>query len=178
MTFNPDDAFETAEDLQNAGRARHEKEILAALPKVQKLPDKTIYPLALAELAFTQTCQKKFAEATENLDKAEAEAISDTADIRVRILRGRGFILQESDALDQALAFYQQSYDLSQQHGLDYDAVEAANMMAHASHDVDEKIKWHKRAIAISEVTKDPHVSNPPAALYCALGRNYIEAGL
>ena len=35
MTFNPDDAFETAEDLQNAGRARHEKEILAALPKVQ-----------------------------------------------------------------------------------------------------------------------------------------------
>jgi len=171
-----DTKLENFDDLFVGHPLEIEKNLNELLPQVKALEDKSIYLQILSQVALAQSMQKKFTEAHKTLDKAEASLTSGYDLARVRIFLERGRVFHQSDNIDEALPLFRKSYELSEKHKFDFHTVNAVHMVAIVEKNVDEKIKWNKRAIDLSKKTEDKRAYAWLGALYNNLGHNYLEA--
>lgn len=152
-----------------------EKKFQELLPQAQQLKDKSIYLQILSQMALAQSLQKKFDEAHQNLDKAESLLTSEYELARVRILLERGRVFQQAESIPHARDYFEQSFELSKQHGFDTHTINAAHMIAIVVKNPQEKIRWNQLAIHLATSTKDKRTADWLGSLYHNLGQNYLE---
>lgn len=171
-----DPKLENFDDLFVGHPLEIEKNLRKLLLKANDLENKSIYLQILSQIALSQVMQQKFTEAHKTLDEAEEGLTSEYELARVRILLERGRVFHQSDNIEDALLFFKKSYALSNQHMFDFHTINAAHMMAIVVKNIDKKITWNKRAIALAEKTEDQRAHAWLGPLYNNLAQNYIEA--
>src|SRR5579872_5438770 len=112
--------LENFDDLFVGNPVDIEKNLSELLPQAAALKNKSIYLQILSQIALAQAMQQKFDQAHATLDKAEAGLTPEYAEARVRILLERGRIFHQAGDVDKALPYFEQSYELSKQHGFDF----------------------------------------------------------
>ncbi len=152
-----------------------EKKFYEILPQAESLEDKSIYLQILSQIALAQALQKKFDEAHNTLDEAEALLTSEYYLARVRILLERGRVLQQAGKISEAREYFEQSFALSALYKLDYHTINAAHMIAIVAEKTEEKIVWNQRALDLAACTKDKRARDWFGALSNNLGQNYLE---
>lgn len=171
-----DSKLEKFDDLFAGHPLEIEKNLNELLPQAKALENKSIYLQILSQIALAQAMQKKFSEAHKTLDKAEADLTSGYDLAQARILLERGRVFHQSDNIDKALPLFKESYELSEKNKFDFHTINAAHMIAIVEKDVNEKIKWNKRAINLSKKTQDKRAYAWLGSLYNNLAHNYLEA--
>lgn len=153
-----------------------EQKFQEMLPQAEALQDKSIYFQMLSQIALAQAMQKKFDEAHKTLDKAETLLTPEYALAHARILLERGRVYQQADDNAQALKYYEQSYEISKKHNLDFHTINAAHMIAIIAAKTEDKIAWNNRALDLAKGTNDKRAQDWLGSLYNNLGRNYMDA--
>jgi tetratricopeptide (TPR) repeat protein len=178
MSYSYEDTnLENFDDLFVGQPLDIEKKLTDLLPQAQALENKSRYLQILSQIALAQAMQKKFAEAHNTLDIAEAGLTSEYSLARVRILLERGRVFHQSDNIQAALPLFKKSYSLSKKHKFNFHTVNAAHMIAIVEKDIYEKIKWNQTALDLAQNTEDKRASAWLGVLYNNLAQNYIEAG-
>ncbi len=170
--------LEDFDDLFVGNPAEIEKNLNALLPQAQALENESIYLQILSQIALAEAVQKKFVQAHETLDMAEADLVPAYELARVRILLERGRVFFQQDNTDEALSFFEQSYELSKENNFDRHTINAAHMIPLAVKNIDEKIHWNQVAIDLAKETTDSKGQAWLGVLYNNIAQNYIEAGL
>ena len=136
-----------------------------------------MYLQILSQIALAQAMQQKFALAHQTLNQAQRLLEPQYKLAKVRLLLERGRVYHQSDKLDQALSFFIQSYDLAKlSPEFDFHTVNAAHMIAIVEKNVEDKIKWNKRAIRLAENSSDQRCHAWLGPLFNNLAQNYLEA--
>lgn len=172
---NVNTKLENFDDLFVGPPLEIENNLSKLLPQAKALENKSIYLQILSQIALAQALQQKFTQAHKILDEAESELTSEYELARVRILLERGRVFHQSGNNDAALPLFKKSYELSKKNKFDFHTINAAHMVPIVEKNVDEKIKWNKRAIELSQKTQDSRASTWTAALYENLAENYLE---
>lgn len=173
-----DIALEKFDDLFVGNPVDIEKNLKALLKKAAAKKNKSIYLQIMSQIALAEALQKKFSEAHETLNQAEAEVLlSPEYDLaRIRILFERGRVFHQSDDIDNALPLFKKSYELSKQLNLDFHTINAAHMIAIVEPDVLQKILWNNEALDLIKNTADERAKAWAGPLYNNLAHNYLEA--
>lgn len=153
-----------------------EQKMQELLPKAEALQDKSLYLQILSQIALAQAMQKKFEEAHNTLDKADVQLTPEYALAHARILLERGRVYQQADDNIEAIKYYEQSYELSKKHNLDFHTINAAHMIAIVAEKTEDKILWNKLALDLARKTVDKRAQDWLGSLYNNLGRNYMDA--
>lgn len=146
------------------------------LPEAQKLSNNSIYLQMLSQIALMQAVQKKFDQAHTTLDDAQAQLNATDYVALARILLERGRTFQQQGDIEQAQQYFDQSYQVSKQHNLDYHTINAAHMIAIVVPALDEKIAWNLLALDLALKTHDKKAAQWLAPLHNNLGQNYFDA--
>lgn len=168
--------LENFDDLFVGNPVDIENNLLELLPQAKSLENKSIYLQILSVIALAQAMQQKFTQAHKTLDTAEAGLTPQYTLAHVRILLERGRVFHQAGNIEEAVPLFKKSYELSKQHKLDFQTINAAHMVAIVVDKVDEKIKWNERALDLAQTTADERARTWLGALYNNLGQNYIEA--
>lgn len=153
-----------------------EKNLSALLPQARQLEDPSIYLQILSQVALAQAMQKRFEEAHQTLDLAENQLSVDGHLARARILCERGRVFWQAGQVATARPFFEQSFELSLRHQLDFHAINAAHLIAIIAEGFEEKVHWNQLALDQAEKTKEPRSKLWLGVLYNNLGQNYTDA--
>jgi tetratricopeptide (TPR) repeat protein len=175
---NDNNKLENFDDLFVGHPSEIEKNLSEILPQAQALENKSIYLQILSQIALAQAMQKNFTEAHKTLDLAEEGLTSEYNLARVRIYLERGRVFHQADNKDAALPLFKKSFDLSKKNKFDFHTINAAHMVAIVVKNIDEKIKWNKRAIDLASKTQDKRAHRWLGALYNNLAQNYLQGQL
>lgn len=146
------------------------------LPDARVLKDPSLYLQILSQIALAQAVQGKINEAHKTLDLAETQLTIGQNLARTRILLERGRIFQQAGVPDKALQLFKQSYEISEQHKLDFHTINAAHMIAIVATNIAEKIQWNEIAIGLANKTDDEKAKKWLGSLYHNLGQALLEA--
>ena len=138
--------------------------------------DKAYQAEVLSQIARTQGLQQKFDEAYETLDHAIALTDPSMHRGRVRIYLERGRVIKSSGKPGESITTFQQAFDLAEETGLEYYAVDAAHMLGVVTKG-DASIEWNQRALALAESAHDPRARKWVEVLCNNLGWTYHSLG-
>ena len=130
----------------------------------------------LTQIARAQGLQRQFAAAHETLDTVQSALPSGAARPRIRYLLERGRVFNSSGQKQEASARFLEAWQLAQEAGEDFFAVDAAHMLAISEPPV-EQAAWNLRAIAAAEKSTQPRARNWLGSLYNNLGWTRHAAG-
>lgn len=146
---------------------------LEGLPEVRvNLP---YYCELLTRLARCQGLQRRFDEAHQTLDRAEALSCEDP-NCRVRIPLERGRVFNSAGEKPQAVEQFQSAFKLAGQMGLDALQVDAAHMLGIAT-EGEASLEWNEKAIALAERSNDAAAKKWFGPLYNNTAWTYHAAG-
>ena len=128
-----------------------------------------------AHLAVALAMQEKFKEAWLSLGKAQNLLGQADTESLIRFDLAQGRVYQQQSRVDQAITAFRKAFNLAQENDFGFFAADAAHMMAILFPDLDDKISWNKRAIAIAE--RDESAQAWLGSLTNNLGQNYLEKG-
>lgn len=154
-----------------------EQKLKELLHPASKLEDNSHYLQILSQIALSQAMQKRFVEAHETLNTAEALLRPGDHLAKVRILLERGRTFMQREDFKTAADYFMQSYTLSKKHHFDEHTANAAHMIAIVSDTPEEKIKWNSLAIDLVENSDSMKAKKWLGSLYHNLGQSYDEAG-
>ena len=147
----------------------------AILPQAQASEDASYYLQLLTQIARCLGLQSRYDEANALLDEVEKKAQGDNLpDVRVLLERGR--VLNTSGEPTQAVPLFLRAYELADQIGAEYYAVDALHMLGIASPD-DELLDWNLKAIAYVEGSTQERARYWLGPLYNNIGWTYFEQG-
>lgn len=130
----------------------------------------------LTQIARALGLQKRFEEADEVLDQAEALGKGHSlAESRVLLERGR--VRNSSGDKAGAIPLFEKALVKANEANEDFFAVDALHMLAIASPS-EKQMYWHKEAIARAEKSADPKARGWLGSLYNNLGWSLHDAGL
>jgi tetratricopeptide (TPR) repeat protein len=168
--------LENFDDLWSLGEpALVEKKFKELLPEAQALENKSMYLQILSQIALAQAMQQKFNEAHQTIAQAEKQPLAQT-DRGILLEKGRVF--QQQGDFKQARYYFEQSYEVSKKFSHEFDAVNAAHMIAIVAENIDDKISWNQQALEMALTTNNADAKRWLGPLYNNLGQNYLEAQL
>ena len=144
--------------------------------QAKKLSNNSIYLQMLSQIALMQAVQQKFDQAHATLDDADKQLQPKDYVAAVRLLLERGRVFQQAGDIDQAKKYFDESYELSKLHDLDFHTINAAHMIAIVVSTLEEKIAWNELALSLALQTQDKKAVQWLAPLYNNLGQNYFDA--
>ena len=120
--------------------------------------------------------QRKFQDAHKTLDRVEKAMLKAEADdkTRVRYLLERGRVFNSSGRRDEARPLFLQALDLAVQSKDDFNAVDAAHMMAIVETN-EKQLEWNLKALDLAENSADEKARKWRGSLYNNLCWTYFE---
>lgn len=152
-----------------------EKKLFELLSQAEK-ENSTAHLEILSQIALAQALQKRFDEAHDTLNKAESLLTSAHLRAYVRIFLERGRAFQQAGNLYDAKRYFEKSYELSAQEGLDVYTIDAAHMIAIISENTNDKIHWNQQALEMAQKTNSNRAQLWLGSLTNNLGQNYLDA--
>ncbi|MCY3713422.1 MAG: tetratricopeptide repeat protein [Gemmatimonadetes bacterium] len=137
----------------------------------------------LTQIARTHSLRRQFDDAHGILDDAETLIVNIdnpsndlTQTTRVRLLIERGRTFNSAGDTDSARPLFKEAWELAQQAGEDYHAVDAAHMLG-ICEPADASLMWNNRAMAAAETSDDPRAREWLGPLYNNTGWTYHDRG-
>jgi len=130
----------------------------------------------LTQIARAEGLQRKFQDAHKTLDRVEKAMLKAEADdkTRVRYLLERGRVFNSSGKRDEARPLFLQALDLAAKSKDDFNAVDAAHMMAIVE-PTEKQSEWNLKALDIAENSEDEKARKWRGSLYNNIGWTYFE---
>ncbi len=154
-----------------------EARLLARLPAAEAGGDRDYLAQLLTQLARTHSLRGQFDPAQAYLDRAEGLAGPELAVARVRLLLERGRCYNSAGDPARARPLFRQAFELAQDAGADFFAVDAAHMLGIAAATPEEQIAWDERALARAESATGRRTRQWLGPLYNNMGWSYHDAG-
>jgi tetratricopeptide (TPR) repeat protein len=169
-----------------------EKDPVKAQVKLERLLQKALdskkwvwYGLIASQVALVKSMQQKFNEAYTTLDRAEVLLANNYVLAEIPLHFERGRVMYQEDLFvhgkvirfDEIYEKFRKSYLMSLSYKHDYDAINAAHMIAIIVPNHAQKISWNNLAIDLTLQTKDSKAAMWLGPLYNNLGQNYFDAG-
>ena len=153
-----------------------EKRFRDLLPAALDSLDLSYLTQLLTQVARAEGLQRKFQDAHETLDRVEKSLAKGDADerTRVRYLLERGRVYNSSGNKDVAGPLFQDAFDLAVKIKDDFDAVDAAHMLAIVE-TAEKSLLWNLRALDLAENSKEERARKWKGSLYNNLGWTYFE---
>ena len=166
--------FDSLWDYDHPGATeRRFRELLPAALDSRDFPYLT---QLLTQIARAEGLQRKFQDAHKTLDRVEKAMLKAEADdkTRVRYLLERGRVFNSSGKRDEARPLFLQALDLAAKSKDDFNAVDAAHMMAIVE-PTEKQSEWNLKALDIAENSADEKARNWRGSLYNNIGWTYFE---
>ena len=153
-----------------------EKRFRDLLPAALDSLDISYLSQLLTQIARAEGLQRKFQAAHETLDRVEKGLAKEDADEKtmVRYLLERGRVFNSSGNKDVARPLFQDALDLAVKIKDDFDAVDAAHMLAIVE-EGEKSLQWNLRALDLAENSKEERAQKWKGSLYNNLGWTYFE---
>lgn len=153
-----------------------EKRFRDLLPAALDSRDIAYLTQLLTQIARAEGLQRKFTAAHETLDRVEKSLTKEDADdkTRVRYLLERGRVFNSSGNEDVARPLFQDAMDLAVKIKDDFDAVDAAHMLAIVE-EGEKSLQWNLKALDLAENSKEERAQKWKGSLYNNLGWTYFE---
>jgi tetratricopeptide (TPR) repeat protein len=154
-----------------------EKKFRELLPAALDSRDFPYLTQLLTQIARAEGLQRKFQDAHNTLDRVEKALLKAEADdkTRVRYLLERGRVFNSSGKRDEARPLFQQALDLAVRSKDDFNAVDAAHMMAIVEQQTEKQLQWNLKALDLAENSTDEKAKKWRGSLYNNLGWTYFE---
>ena len=166
--------FDSLWDYDHPGAT--EKRFRDLLPAALDSRDFPYLTQLLTQIARAEGLQRKFQEAHKTLDRVEKALLKAEADdqTRVRYLLERGRVFNSSGKQDEARPMFIQALDLAVGSKDDFNAVDAARMMAIVE-STEKQLQWNLKALDLAENSGDEKTRKWRVSLYNNLGWTYFE---
>jgi len=130
----------------------------------------------LTQIARAEGLQRKFQDAHKTLDRVEKAMLKAEADdkTRVRYLLERGRVFNSSGKRDEARPLFLQALELAVKSKDDFNAVDAAHMMAIVETN-EKQLEWNLKALDLAENSADEKAWKWRGSLYNNIGWTYFE---
>ena len=128
----------------------------------------------LTQIARAEGLQRKFEDAHETLDEAEALLTGETRIGRIRVALERGRLHNSSGDAKGSRQFFERALSAAREAGEEYYAVDAAHMLGIVT-ETNEQIDWNLRAMEMAEAAEDPRARKWLGALYNNIGWAYHD---
>jgi len=130
----------------------------------------------LTQLARTQGLQRHFAEAHSTLDEVKPFLTAHLLQTTIRYRLERGRVLNSSGHPEDARDWFQQAWELAQEHGEDFYAIDALHMLAIVAPLVEQN-HWNTIALQLAEASTDDRARHWRGSLYNNMGWTYHDMG-
>src|SRR6266498_1368449 len=146
------------------------------LPRALDSLDLSYLAQLLTQIARAEGLQRKFEDAHKTLDRVEKAMLKAEADdkTRVRYLLERGRVFNSSGKRDEAQPLFLQALDLAVKSKDDFNAVDAAHMMAIVETN-EKQLEWNLKALDVAENSADEKARKWRGSLYNNIGWTYFE---
>ncbi|OLD12704.1 MAG: hypothetical protein AUI50_00475 [Crenarchaeota archaeon 13_1_40CM_2_52_14] len=164
--------FDSLWDYDHPGAT--ERKFRELLPTALDSLDLSYLSQLLTQIARTEGLQRKFQEAHKSLDRVQ-KALDKTDDkTRVRYLLERGRVYNSSRKQEEARPLFQEALDLALKSKDDFNAVDAAHMMAIVE-PTEKQLQWNLKALDVAENSAEEKVRKWMGSLYNNIGWTYFE---
>jgi tetratricopeptide (TPR) repeat protein len=151
-----------------------ERKFRELLPAALDSLDLSYLSQLLTQIARAEGLQRKFQEAHKTLDRVQ-KALDKTDDkTRVRYLLERGRVYNSSRRPEEARPLFQEALDLAIKSKDDFNAVDAAHMIAIVE-PTEKQLQWNLKALDIAENSAEEKVRKWKGSLYNNIGWTYFE---
>ncbi len=128
------------------------------------------------QLARSVGLQRRFDEAHEILNQADAQITNDMPVVKVRALLERGRVYNSSGNAEQAREYFLNAFEAGKQCNHDDYTVDAAHMMGIITK-AEESLQWNELAISIAQNTEQEMAKRWLASLLNNTGWTYFSMG-
>jgi tetratricopeptide (TPR) repeat protein len=146
------------------------------LLKEESNTDLSYHLQLLTQIARTQGLQRHFTEANATLDQIQSHLTATLVQATIRYRLERGRVLNSSGHPQDTRAWFQQAWELAQEHEEDFYAIDALHMLAIVA-PVAEQNSWHTLALQVAEASTDEQARNWCGSLYNNMGWTYHDLG-
>ena len=175
-TFDPAKfPLENFDKLFQGDPGEIEHRLTRLLPRAESQSDPSIHVQILSQLALAQAMQQRFREAHDTLDRATALVHEEDFLGRSRVLLERGRVFHQAGEEEKAIPLFQEAYDIARRGKHEYHAINAAHMIAIVVANPEDRNRWNRQAIAMSENAAEPQAKQWLSALYNNLGQGQIK---
>ena len=166
--------FDSLWDYDHPGAS--ERRFRELLPAALDSRDFLYLTQLLTQIARAEGLQRKFQDAHQTLDRVEKAMLKAEADdkTRVRYLLERGRVFNSSGKRDEARPLFLQALELAVKSKDDFNAVDAAHMMAIVETN-EKQLEWNLKALDLAENSADEKARKWRGSLYNNLGWTYFE---
>ena len=166
--------FDSLWDYDHPGAT--EKRFRELLPAALDSRDFPYLSQLLTQIARAEGLQRKFEDAHKTLDRVEKALLKAEADdeTKVRYLLERGRVFNSSGKPDEARPLFIQALDLAVKSKDDFNAVDAAHMIAIVE-PTEKQLVWNLKALDLAENSQDEKARKWRGSLYNNLGWTYFE---
>jgi len=130
----------------------------------------------LTQIARTQGVQRHFDEAHATLDAVQTRLVDSTGREQVHYWLERGRVFNSSGKVEQARPLFLAAWELAQQIGEDFHAIDAAHMLAIIEAPAEQQ-RWNQLALVLTEQSADPRAKKWLGSLSNNLGWSYFDEG-
>src|SRR5712692_7350649 len=164
--------FDSLWDYDHPGAT--ERKFRELLPAALDSLDLSYLSQLLTQIARAEGLQRKFQDAHKTLDRVQ-KALDKTDDkTRVRYLLERGRVYNSSGKRDDARPLFLEALELARQSKDDFNAVDAAHMMAIVE-PTEKQLQWNLKALDLAESSADEKARKWKGSLYNNIGWTYFE---
>jgi tetratricopeptide (TPR) repeat protein len=128
-----------------------EEELKQRLPEAEAKGDREEVLRLLTQIARFQGLQQRFAEAHALLDQIEVDLLDDLRAAPIRLLIERGRLFNLARQRERALPLFLAAFEQAMASDLPYLAADAANMVAIVSPNMEDRITWNRKVVALAE---------------------------
>ncbi|NQV50497.1 MAG: hypothetical protein HQ507_08365 [Candidatus Marinimicrobia bacterium] len=129
-----------------------------------------------SQIARTLGLQQKYDEAHLVLDNVEAELNADFQIATLRYLLERGRVFNSAGKQIESIPFFLKAWELGQEFGADFFAVDAAHMLGIAEASP-EQLAWNEKAMELAENSEDSRAKGWLGSLYNNIGWTQHDLG-
>jgi len=164
--------FDSLWDYDHPGAT--ERKFRELLPAALDSLDLSYLSQLLTQIARAEGLQRKFQDAHKTLDRVQ-KALDKTDDkTRVRYLLERGRVYNSSGKRDDARPLFLEALELARQSKDDFNAVDAAHMMAIVE-PTEKQLQWNLKALDLAESSADEKARKWKGSLYNNIGWTYFD---
>ena len=164
--------FDSLWDYDHPGAS--ERKFRELLPSALDSRDFPYLTQLLTQIARAEGLQRKFQDAHETLDRVEKGLDKTDDKTRVRYLLERGRVFNSSGKRDEARPLFSQALDLAVKTKDNFNAVDAAHMIAIAE-PTEKQLQWNLKALDLAENSADEKARKWKGSLYNNIGWTYFE---